>query len=156
MRYMLLAILGFCLSACASIVSGTSEPVSVEAKSTADGTQITGASCKMTNDKGTWFVQTPGSLTVHRSLGDMAIQCNKDGFQPATNATPSNTKGMAFGNILFGGLIGTAVDVGSGAAYDYPTLISVMMTPVAPGTPATTSATPDSASAALASKSMQQ
>lgn len=34
---------------------------------------------------------------------------------------------MAFGNILFGGVIGAAVDAGSGAAYDYPTLISVIM-----------------------------
>jgi hypothetical protein len=34
---------------------------------------------------------------------------------------------MAFGNIIFGGVIGAAVDAGSGAAYDYPPLISVIM-----------------------------
>ena len=34
---------------------------------------------------------------------------------------------MAFGNILFGGVIGAAVDVGTGAAYDYPPLITVYM-----------------------------
>jgi hypothetical protein len=33
--------------------------------------------------------------------------------------------GLAFGNILFGGLIGAAVDVGTGAAYDYPSPIIV-------------------------------
>ncbi len=32
---------------------------------------------------------------------------------------------MAFGNILFGGIIGGAVDAGSGAAYDYPANIVV-------------------------------
>jgi hypothetical protein len=116
MRYGLLATVCCTLSACASIVSGTSEPLSVEAKSAGDGTQVVGANCKMTNDKGTWFVLTPGSVTVHRSLADLEVQCSKDGFQPVSNTTPSNTKGMAFGNILFGGLIGTAVDVGSGAA----------------------------------------
>jgi hypothetical protein len=129
MKYSALVLLGFSLTACASIVSGTSEPLSVETRSLSDGTQLVGATCTMTNDKGTWFVQTPGSVTVHRSLADMAIQCSKDGFQPAINTTLSTTKGMAFGNLLFGGLIGTAVDVGSGAAYDYPTLISIMMTP---------------------------
>lgn len=40
---------------------------------------------------------------------------------------PSHTKSLAFGNILFGGVIGAAVDVGSGAAYDYPSLISVQL-----------------------------
>jgi hypothetical protein len=42
-------------------------------------------------------------------------------------------KSIAFGNILFGGVIGAGVDMASGAAYDYPTVISVLMTPsVAP------------------------
>jgi phosphoketolase len=31
------------------------------------------------------------------------------------------------GNILFGGPIGAGVDMASGAAYDYPNLITVMM-----------------------------
>jgi phosphoketolase len=49
----------------------------------------------------------------------------------------SSTKGMAFGNILFGGPIGAGVDMASGAAYDYPNLITVMMgTTATVGTPA--------------------
>lgn len=36
---------------------------------------------------------------------------------------------MAAGNILFGGLIGVGIDVATGAAFDYPTLITVPMTP---------------------------
>ncbi len=86
----------------------------------------------MTNDKGTWFVTTPGSVSVHRSLDDLTLVCTKDGFAPATDVEKSSTKGMAFGNILFGGLIGTAVDVSTGAAYDYPTLISVPVVPAPP------------------------
>ena len=34
-------------------------------------------------------------------------------------------KRMAFGNILAGGIIGAAVDMGTGSAYDYPSLISL-------------------------------
>ena len=49
----------------------------------------------------------------------------------------SSTKAMAFGNILFGGPIGAGVDMASGAAYDYPNLITVMMgTTSTIGTPA--------------------
>jgi hypothetical protein len=39
----------------------------------------------------------------------------------------SSTKGMAFGNILFGGVIGAGVDTATGAAYDYPVLITVQL-----------------------------
>ena len=44
---------------------------------------------------------------------------------------------MAFGNILIGGVIGVGVDVATGAAYDYPDLITVQMTSLtAPPLPA--------------------
>lgn len=42
---------------CASIVNGHNQSVSVEAKS--DAGAISGANCKLTNNKGTWFVTTP-------------------------------------------------------------------------------------------------
>ena len=42
-------------------------------------------------------------------------------------AVKSGTKAMAFGNILFGGIIGAAVDTSTGAAYDYPDLITIVM-----------------------------
>jgi hypothetical protein len=53
--------------------------------------------------------------------------CTKEGFPAATTTVASSTKGMAFGNILFGGLIGAGVDAGTGAAYDYPNTILVPM-----------------------------
>lgn len=37
----------------------------------------------------------------------------------------SKTKGMAFGNIVFGGVIGAGVDMADGAAYDYPNEINM-------------------------------
>ncbi len=68
---------------------------------------------------------------MHRSLADITLLCTKENFQSASSVTPSSTKGMVFGNILLGGLIGMGVDVATGAAYDYPTLIPVFMTPLA-------------------------
>lgn len=112
-------------SGCASIVGGHNQVVSVEAKH--KGQQISGANCALVNPKGTFFVTTPGTVTVQRSYDDLSVKCEKDGMQPGVLAVKSSTKPMAFGNIIFGGVIGAAVDVGSGAAYDYPTLISVIM-----------------------------
>ena len=70
---------------------------------------------------------TPGSVTVNRSYGDMAVRCEKDGEDPGVATVKSSTKVMAFGNILFGGIIGVGVDVATGSAYDYPGLFTIEM-----------------------------
>jgi hypothetical protein len=113
------------LTGCASIVNGTNQVVSVEARH--KGTQVVGAQCALVNPKGTFYVTTPGTVTINRAYDDLNVKCEKDGMQPGMAAVKSSTKGMAFGNIIFGGIIGAAVDTSSGAAYDYPTLISVIM-----------------------------
>ncbi|MGE5616580.1 MAG: hypothetical protein ACM3X5_06665, partial [Bacillota bacterium] len=109
-------------SGCASIVTGQNQSLSVETRH--QGEMVSGASCELVNDKGKWFVTTPGSVTVHRAYGDLAVRCTHEKHPAGSMFVKSTTKGMAFGNILFGGPIGAAVDAGSGAAYDYPELIS--------------------------------
>lgn len=121
------------LTGCASIVGGTNQPVSVETH-LSDGSQVAGANCKLTNNKGTWFVTTPGSATVHRSFEDLSVLCEKASMPSGMMTVKSSTKPMAFGNIIFGGVIGAGVDVATGAAYDYPTLIKVRMGGDAPAT----------------------
>lgn len=115
----------FVLPGCASIVSGHNQSVSVETRH--KGAAIAGANCKLSNDKGAWFVTTPGSTVVRRSAEDIAVRCEKEGVQPGIASVKSSTKGMAFGNILFGGVVGAGVDIASGAAFDYPPLFSVEM-----------------------------
>lgn len=132
-------------SGCASIVTGHNQPVSVQALSA--GEAVARANCKLTNDKGTWFVRTPGSVTVNRSLSDMSVICEKSGFQPANLAVASTTKPMVMGNLIFGGVIGTAIDIGTGAAYDYPTLITVEMAADSSAAPALTPALLDRSAA---------
>ena len=91
----------------------------------ADGKPVADASCKLENDKGTWYATSPGTAVVRRSYNDLNVRCEKSGHEPGVTAAKSSTKAMAFGNILFGGIIGAAVDAGSGAAYDYPSIIAV-------------------------------
>lgn len=110
------------LTGCASIVNGTNQPVSVETP------PVEGAVCTLTNDKGTWYVNSsPGSVTVHRSYVDLDVSCRKPGYKVAAQKFKSSTKGMAFGNVIFGGAIGAGVDMANGSAYDYPTNISIPM-----------------------------
>ena len=114
------------LSGCASVTGTTGQSVSVETRQK-NGTVLSGASCELSNSKGKWFLNTPGTAAIRRSNDDMIVICNKDGHAPGTAAVVSETKGMMFGNIILGGGLGAIVDHNTGAAYEYPTLIQIMM-----------------------------
>jgi hypothetical protein len=109
------------LTGCASIVNGNQQSVSVKTGN------VQGATCSLENNKGKWYVaQTPGSVMVHRSYGDLKVACQKQNYV-GEQKVASKTKGMAFGNVVFGGVIGAGVDMADGAAYDYPTDINISM-----------------------------
>ncbi len=113
-------------SGCASITGTTNQSISVQTRSQ-QGKEMPGCACELTNNKGKWFVTSPGSVTVTRSNDDMQVLCNKEGSEPGRASVVSETKGSMFGNIIFGGGIGAIVDHNSGAAYEYPALIQVVM-----------------------------
>jgi len=119
-----LIVAAACLSTgCASIVSGNKQSIQVTTQS--NGADVAGARCKLVNDKGIWFTTTPGTVHVQRSFKDLALSCTLEGVEPGLATIKSSTKAIAFGNILFGGLIGATVDMSTGAAYIYPELIKV-------------------------------
>lgn len=110
---------------CASIVNGQNQSISVETRQNA--ASVAGANCKLSNNKGTWYVTSPGSTVVRRSYEDLSVRCEKEGLDPGIVSVKSATKAMAFGNVIFGGVIGAGVDMANGSAYDYPQLITVEM-----------------------------
>lgn len=131
MKYACLIALGggaTVLSGCASLVAGTTQPVSVNTMTT------TGADCNLVNAQGKWELTTPGTAVVKRSKTDVKIRCTKDGFQDAEAVAPSGFEPWTLGNLLFGGLIGIGVDFGTGAIHRYPDAVAVPMAP-APGVP---------------------
>ena len=85
---------------------------------------VTGAMCTLSNSKGSYYVNsTPGSVMVRNACDQLTVTCKKDGYVPANPAAGSiqdKSKGMAWGNILFGGIIGIAVDRNKGAGCTYP------------------------------------
>ena len=147
-RFTTLAALAACLlfGGCASIVGGHNQSVSLTTKK--DDTEVVGAKCSLANDKGTWYTTSPGSVTVRRSYGELTVNCALDGSSPGVAMAKSTTKAMAFGNILFGGVIGAAIDVSTGAAYDYPQVITVLMGQTTSVTDTLPSATATSVAAA--------
>lgn len=112
------------LSACASIVGGRYQPVSVDAR--AGDQSIVGADCTLTNDRGQVHVITPGTVMVHRASAPLSINCEKSGANVGEQSLPSHIRPMVWGNIVFGGLIGIIVDFSDGAAHHYPQMVTVM------------------------------
>jgi hypothetical protein len=124
------------LTGCASIAGSKMQPVSLQTMH--DAHEVTGAACTLVSDAGQWFVTTPGSVTIQKSTGDLAVNCVKDVdlVGQATVVSKSNT--AVWGNILLGGGIGYIIDRNTGAGFDYPTLITVPLARTAvPGPVAT-------------------
>jgi hypothetical protein len=119
---------------CASITGSKNQPVNVTA--VCDGKVVTGATCTLTNDKGMWYVSTPGTAYIQKSTSDMAVTCTKDEAKGTQTFSSSSNTGV-WGNILLGGPIGLAVDAGTGAGFDYSNAFNVVMLgcPVAQETP---------------------
>jgi len=118
-----IAALGAALSGCASIVEGTTQSIAVTTPP-ADG-----AKCVLTSSEGTYYVTTPGNVTVHKTKNDLDVNCRRDGFKDAHATIPSHFNGATAGNILAGGVIGIGIDAATGANYNYPTEYAITMTP---------------------------
>lgn len=119
MKTIFIFIISIFLGGCASITTGANQSVSVNTD------PDSGAKCELSNDKGVWYVSsTPAFVTVNRSYSKLNVTCKKE-LKNGFSSVDSHTKGMAWGNIIAGGIIGGAVDVGTGAAYDYPSPIRV-------------------------------
>lgn len=116
------AMLGALLLAggCASVTHGTTQSVRVDTV-TASGEAVADAECQMTNDKGSALTRSGQPALVRRSGGNLIIQCTAEGQAPASGQATSRVNAGMVGNIMVGGIIGAAIDSGTGAGYNYPT-----------------------------------
>jgi hypothetical protein len=128
------------LTGCASIITGTSQQISV-------ATTPTGAKCVVSRQGQSIAVvqPTPGVATVQKDKHDILITCDKDGYQTANEYVHSGVEAGTFGNIILGGVIGWGVDSATGADNKYTETVMVSMMP-APVTPASTASSTQPAS----------
>lgn len=68
----------------------------------------------------------PGSVTIQKSTGDLAVDCAKENIM-GHETIISKSNGAVWGNIILGGGIGYVVDRNTGAGFDYPNSITVML-----------------------------
>ena len=122
----LLMVVTLFSTGCATITGNEAQSVMVTTRADG-GTAVEQADCKLTNDKGSWTVKTPGAVSVNRSAEDLQLECAKEGQPKGLAKAISRAHGGMFGNILFGGGIGAIIDHNKGTGYDYPDIVDVIM-----------------------------
>jgi len=94
---------------CASITRGTTDALTVE-------TVPSGAECSFSN--GFYCASTPCTIKMKRR-SEGVVTCNKEGYETGTGNFTHKTAGAGAagmaGNVLIGGLIGAAIDAGTGS-----------------------------------------
>jgi len=127
MRLLALAVLAAVVmltAGCATITKGASQNITVD-------TDPTGAACTLTRETKTLAVvnPTPGSVSIPKASTPITVVCRKAEFLDAAGTLTSQFQAMTFGNILFGGLIGVAVDAASGATHEYDPIVTITLVP---------------------------
>jgi hypothetical protein len=126
-----LGAVGLTLSACASVIEGTTQQIVVN-------TDPPGADCGLYREEGVRIAaiqKTPGKALIEKTKNDIWIVCVKPGYQQATYFNHSGVAGAAFVNVIGGvftlgisTVIGAAVDSSNGAdnKYDSPVTLSMV------------------------------
>ncbi len=103
------------LSACATIVNGTSQSVTVSTTPPAATCTLDRVGARIGA-----VAQTPGSVRLDKSKNNLSVTCSKPGYQTATVVREPSFSSWTLGNLVAGGVIGAVVDASSGANYEYP------------------------------------
>ncbi|WP_208512797.1 hypothetical protein [Variovorax paradoxus] len=120
-----MVVLSGWMAGCASITHGTEQNVKLETRTEA-GEVVTQADCQMSNDKGTASAPSGVETKVRRSGGNLMVRCTHPNHPAAVGQAISRANVGMVGNIMIGGLIGVAVDAGTGGGFSYPSWMQLV------------------------------
>lgn len=108
------------LSGCASVLSGTSQTITVNS-------EPQGAECKLIREGNViqTVPATPTQVSVEKSKHDITVECTKPGYGVGKGVINSGSSMTTAGNILLGGGIGWAIDSARGADNLYDESVTV-------------------------------
>lgn len=108
------------LAGCAQVVSGDTEDILVETQ------PKSGAQCVLQNGRGSWaLLATPASVTLLRSTTPLTVSCRTADGWSGNRTIDSTVSYLAYADAVT--LVGGAVDSQSGAAFDYPERVSLIL-----------------------------
>jgi hypothetical protein len=114
--------LALVLPGCASIVSDNNSGTYIE-------TDPEKARCELHGQDFKRVVETPNSIILPSSAAPITVACKAEGFKNTSALLDTKLDGWIFGNLLFGGIIGVAVDAARGAGQKFPPRFSLVLEP---------------------------
>ncbi|MFB9287625.1 hypothetical protein ACFFTM_04590 [Pseudoduganella plicata] len=130
------------LAGCATMTETSEQYVMV--MTVLDHQQVAGIGCVLSNDAGRWFVTSPGRVQIRKSTQPLTVDCRKDDIWAYDQIGPKQNASR-WGNILLTAGAGQLIDRQTGAGFDYPQTLTVVLrrgqqpgqrnTPEAPTTP---------------------
>lgn len=115
------------LGGCATIISGTSQLIHVQAIDNRTHALIHDAKCTLTNNKGVVFPvsNNPGTVTVMKEYGGLTADCVARGYKQNAIGSGESFNAWTLVDIIFWPSF--LVDAATGAAKKYPSHITVLM-----------------------------
>lgn len=109
-------------SGCASIISDDDSTTYIE-------TTPDCAVCTLHGQDFKRQITTPDSIHLPSEAAPVTISCQAEGYRTTSQVMDTKMDGWIFGNIIFGGIIGAAVDAGRGAGQKFPPKFMVQLDP---------------------------
>jgi hypothetical protein len=114
------------LAGCATVSESHQQGLMV--RTIQDNREIGGVGCVLTNDAGRWFVVSPGHVTVTKSAGNLFVDCKKGVVSAGQERFASRANSTAtIGNAVATLGLGYLLDKRTGAGFDYPETLTVLM-----------------------------
>lgn len=119
-RFALLLAAALLLPGCASIIDGNKYPIQIDS-------EPRGATYTIADQHGKVFSHgtTPDMVTLTSNDGAFdgekyTFKFSQEGYEDQIVVLDSGMNGWMWGNLLLGGLIGSTIDLSTGAAFDLP------------------------------------
>jgi hypothetical protein len=127
----LLALFPLFLTGCATIISGTTQPIHLQAIDSRTHEIIPGAMCTLNDKQGNLYVfhSNPGTVIVSKGQGALIAHCRKIGYRQKEVGVGQSFNAWTIANVILF-WPGVFVDALSGAMQSYPSHITVLMQPI--------------------------
>ena len=114
------------LAGCATVSETREQEVVV--RTIQDNREIVAVGCVLTNDAGRWFLMAPGRVTIRKSAGNLFVDCKKGAESAGQERFASRANNTAtIGNAVATAGLGYLLDKQTGAGFDYPDTLTVLM-----------------------------
>lgn len=110
------------LGGCASVFNDKAQVVSVRAVCL---DRSVPANCVAENSRGRWAFRAPNDILVTKDMYALRVTCKSLLVEQHTVQAPAVLQNAVAGNLLAGGVVGAAIDVGTGRGFAYPSNIDV-------------------------------